>query len=574
MLFRLVRPVLRPGSRNRYFNRRIPADVSRRAVGLKFSLRVGDELRVVTITPSTRTVRLSLGTGDPAEVKARLASVDAQLEKIWQGLRNAETVTLTQRQAVALSARLYHGWANGEGRERTTAVEFLPAELIKQDLKDKGLTDSEIAAMRVTGKWRAASPHLDAVEWKSAAKFADRISDKLPELERTFGAITDRLLLQEGIASVDLESRRLILIEFARAFRDAMQRRRRNAKSDYSPDPKAERFPEWAAPQRLAKTNSPSLSPPAKVSLKALVEMWWVEAKAMGRKPSTYQSYNNTMTKFVACIGHDNASRVTPEDVIRFKDARLKAGVSPKTIKDSDLAGLKTVFEWATVNRKMATNPAEGITLKIGKSKKLRSKGFDDGEALAILRHASHYKAKGENAKLAHAKRWLPWLCAFTGARVGEMLQLRKEDLRRDGEHWVIRVTPDAGTVKTNEARDIVLHPQLLALGFPEFVEKAGTGHIFVTPRTGDGDVLDAIKSARNKLGDFVREVVSDRNVNPNHGWRHRFKTVGREAGIDSGILDAIQGHKPRNVADSYGDVTIRTMAAAIGKLPWYEIKM
>jgi hypothetical protein len=35
----------------------------------------------------------------------------------------------------------------------------------------------------------------------------------------------------------------------------------------------------------------------------------------------------------------------------------------------------------------------------------------------------------GEAPKLAAAKRWVPWLCAFTGARVGEMLQLRKAEI-------------------------------------------------------------------------------------------------------------------------------------------------
>jgi len=40
------------------------------------------------------------------------------------------------------------------------------------------------------------------------------------------------------------------------------------------------------------------------------------------------------------------------------------------------------------------------------------------------------------------------------------------------------------------------------------------------------------------------------------------------EAGIAPRILDAIQGQAARSVADTYGDVTVNTMAAAIGKLP------
>jgi hypothetical protein len=70
----------------------------------------------------------------------------------------------------------------------------------------------------------------------------------------------------------------------------------------------------------------------------------------------------------------------------------------------------------------------------------------------------------------------------------------------------------------------------------------------------------------------FVCAVVPDKNVAPNHEWRHRFKTTGIEAGIEHRILDAIQGHRPRNVAEGYGEVTIRTQAAAIAKLPRYKV--
>jgi len=50
--------------------------------------------------------------------------------------------------------------------------------------------------------------------------------------------------------------------------------------------------------------------------------------------------------------------------VLRFKDHRLATinprngkPISARTVNDSDLSGLKTVFEWAVRNRKMAANP-------------------------------------------------------------------------------------------------------------------------------------------------------------------------------------------------------------------------
>jgi hypothetical protein len=128
-------------------------------------------------------------------------------------------------------------------------------------------------------------------------------------------------------------------------------------------------------------------------------------------------------------------------------------------------------------------------------------------------------------------------------------------------------VTPEAGTVKTNEARIIVLHPHIIEQGFADFVASAPIGHLFL--KIGkEGEVLGPLQGIKNRLAEFARAIVTDPNVAPNHGWRHRFKTVGMEAGIAPRILDAIQGQAARSVADTYGDVTVNTMAREIGKLP------
>jgi len=105
--------------------------------------------------------------------------------------------------------------------------------------------------------------------------------------------------------------------------------------------------------------------------------------------------------------------------------------VSPKTVEDSDLAGLKAVFGWAVSNRLLPSNPAEAIAIKLGKPKRLRSKGFTDAEAQAILKAASELQRGKETLKTFAAKRRVPWLCAYTGSRVGEMAQLRKQAFDR-----------------------------------------------------------------------------------------------------------------------------------------------
>jgi integrase len=87
------------------------------------------------------------------------------------------------------------------------------------------------------------------------------------------------------------------------------------------------------------------------------------------------------------------------------------------------------VFEWAVSNRKLASNPAKGITLKLGRRVKLRGDSLTEDETKAILSAALHMQRGKEAEKTFEAKRWVPWVAAYTGARVGELAQLRKQDV-------------------------------------------------------------------------------------------------------------------------------------------------
>ena len=72
---------------------------------------------------------------------------------------------------------------------------------------------------------------------------------------------------------------------------------------------------------------------------------------------------------------------------------------------------------------------------------------------------------------MAAAIRWVPWVCAYTGARGGEITQLRAEDVKRHRQgFWTITITPEAGTVKTGQARTVPVHEHLVARGSIEFV--------------------------------------------------------------------------------------------------------
>lgn len=544
MLYRLVRPVKRQGSSRHQFVKRIPVDLKDRLVGMTLDIPLTDDETVsVRIGERTSAIRLSLRTVDPSEVLSRQARVAAYIEDVFRSLRSNRPVDLTHRQTVALSGEIYQAWAADLETGRRLSIEHDGTDWVRTSAKPEELEAGYEAALREVEAWIAG----DA------------------DLEPKLGAIIDARLRARGIMSVSGESRAVLLSEFAKALRDGLQVRRRKAGGDYSPDPKSERFPEWQPPQRAT----------SKVPLRSLLDDWWREGEQGGLSESTHISYRKAVEALIAFLGHDDAAKVAQEDVLRFKDHLLGSKgrngkpLSIKTVKDSYLSGLRSVFNWGVANMRVADNPASGIKVKAAKRKRVRESWFRSEEIRAILAAAANVqRAPKEPAQRYALKRWVPWLCAYTGARVGEIVQLRKQDVRQEGQHWVITITPDAGRVKNKEAREVPLHPHLVELGFPEFVKSAPERHLFMW----SGEDRGAWRSAKNHLTAFVREVAPDRDVQPNHGWRHTFKTIGSEAGIQDKVLDAICGHDPRTVGESYGGVTLTAKVRAMEQFPQFEM--
>lgn len=508
-------------------------------MGRTLNIPVGEEHVNITVTPKMVAVRFSLKTKDKREAKHREAQAAAYLEVVWQALRRPEGVVLAPRLATALAGELYKSWS-----DERKQVEGYYGMVYQPD-----------------GSWKRewVEPEEDEAYFESDPINVP-VDATLVQMEEAYGPIIDRLLLAQGISRLHETCRPMVLEAFHKARQDAFAARSKQASGDYSPDPKAARFPTWEA----GPDNSKSAH-----TITGLEADWWAEAQASGIKLGTHLLYKRAAEVLAEFLGHDDAARVTPSDILRFKDHRLTA-VNAKTAK-INLTGLKTVFAWAVANRKLTSNPAAGVNIRLGKAIKLRSKGFTDEEARAILQKCTTYEARA--ARTRHPIRWVPWLCAYTGARVGEMIQLRQQDLRRDGEHWLIRITPEAGTVKNNEAREVVLHPHLVEMGFPQFVAECTAEYLFLAPAKDTGDVRAPALNVKNRLAQVARSVVSDPNVKPNHGWRHRFKTIGRQAGIDEAILGAIQGQAPASVAEAYGEFTVATIAAAIYKIPRIELE-
>ncbi|OBQ75595.1 integrase [Mesorhizobium loti] len=312
------------------------------------------------------------------------------------------------------------------------------------------------------------------------------------------------------------------------------------------------------------------------VPLKGLLADYIKSRKAVGKGREAERRWTPVFANLAQFIGHNDARRLTKQNLLEWRDARLTT-LSAKTVADVDLASVRTVLSWAVNNDRLESNVAERVRQDAPKKHLSREKGFTLPEATAILRKARDYvPAKTDNARTTEAsqttaaKRWSPLLCAFTGARIAEITQLRKQDFRKEGETYVMRITPEAGTVKAGGYRDVPLHLQLVEMGFADFVDAAQEGPLFHTNRK---DGISAARTVAGRVSQWLQSLeVIPEGVSPNHGWRHRFKTVGRELGISGRTLDAIQGHAVRTAGDHYGDVTIAAKKAALDKFPHYDL--
>lgn len=167
---------------------------------------------------------------------------------------------------------------------------------------------------------------------------------------------------------------------------------------------------------------------------------------------------------------------------------------------------------------------------------------------------------------------WIPLLLAYTGARREEVAQLLVSDVARcpDTGVWYAALRPDdAKSVKgASSRRRVPLHTDLVDLGFVRYVDSLPKDGL-VFPRL--------VEHSSNGLGHSVglawgrylrRELGMDAEAAPFHGFRHTFKTLCREAGIETAVHDCITGHSTAGVGASYGAMPLIRLAEDLKKYP------
>ena len=310
-------------------------------------------------------------------------------------------------------------------------------------------------------------------------------------------AKTAQFLASKGVV-LNSEAQALFLDCVLAEFIAAILRLERLAGGDYEPDDRPSGFPKFdGRPVRQGATVTPW----------ALFAAWVNAATTFGlHGEPVARGVSRSRKRFAS------ASDITEDDAREWARKLVTPQRGPRTVNDVWITAARTVFSWAVGERIMAANPFESVRVtRATKGSDREIQAFSPEEAATILRASS---ATGEpRTTLEGAIRWVPWLCAYSGARAGEITQLRGADIQQRGEIHAMLITPAAGTVKTGKARAVPIHEHLIEQGFLEFVKSRGDGPLFYDPveENGPSDPLNPRRPpavvVRQKVAAWVRNL-------------------------------------------------------------------
>jgi integrase len=238
--------------------------------------------------------------------------------------------------------------------------------------------------------------------------------------------------------------------------------------------------------------------------------------------------------EFCKIIGAD-----TPIDKITRDDARhVQESVAQRrvvTTANAYIAAFTAVMQFAVNEGLLAASP--------GNKLKLRSEGITASELRLPFTNDELQKMFSSALPEADAhpsKRWLPVLGLLTGARLGELAQLRRDNiLNQDG----VTLISIQGQIKTAASKRMVpVHPELKRLGFLDFInEVTPDARLFPELRmSSDGYLSEEFSRI---FGKHLRSLGIDTPRRRSfHCLRHNYRRALLEAGVSLEITNALCG--------------------------------
>ncbi len=519
-----------------YLRVHVPRDVSEAAKGTAVVVPVGDGYRTVRAGAA---VKVSLETTDRAEARRRFAVALAALERHWDALRRGP-VTLSHKQCVALA-----------GEVRAVWVEVLDEEPGPPELWQR-VQEADRLARKPQPSPFASLMIGNQSEPRNRA-----------QLEGRFGGMVDAILRRHGLV-VDTRSRERLVEQVSTAMDDAVRVNLQKAKGDYSDDGMSTTYPRFLPPVSTPQAREHTGGAKTGTTFSDAIDDE-TRRRAAGRdaKPlpeRTTRKFRMAVAEFAAFRQSKQIGTVSAREAEDWKLSMQDGGKLSNNTIAQRIQNVATVIDWArrqSLGELFPTgNPLALVERPQGAPRGSSERTLRMDEARLILR---------ESRKTTRPElRWLPWMMAYSGARVEELAQLTPQDFFYFEDDWFYRVTTRGQKTVKNAygIRRVPVHPILIQEGLIDYVEQQRArlkDRLF--PERSQGNLRDWV---RRGIG-LTREELA-----PNHGWRHLFED--KALSMNTAVKHYITGRTTGHSSEGYGksDAMLPTLAAQMRLFPSY----
>jgi integrase len=315
-------------------------------------------------------------------------------------------------------------------------------------------------------------------------------------------------------------------------------------------------------------------------TLRELISEYRAEREAVRGKESTDRKYGLLFRVLEEVLGPDTTvpsigraqcvevlnflRRLPPNATKRFPrlsltqavakaEAEGLKGLSSNTVA-SYMQNLAAVLRWGEDNGWGASAKTRGLVTS--RKPEVRRRGFEPDELKGLFDGLRHFR------ETEPTKYWVPALALFTGARAGEICQLRTEDVTSIKGIWCLNLSEfDADGERVEDKRlktptserYVPLHPDLIEAGLLAFVgAQDPRGRLF--PDLTPGPKESYSHGFSKWFGRWKKTVGFDQRSLVFHSFRHGFRDACRHADIAEETALALGGWAGINQATRYGD--------------------
>jgi integrase len=225
------------------------------------------------------------------------------------------------------------------------------------------------------------------------------------------------------------------------------------------------------------------------------------------------------------------------------------------------LISIKAFLTFCLEQEWVQFNAATGLRVaRDDRPKAARRRPFSRAELTQLVARAElEYGTEGDMT-------WLIKLAAYTGARLEELAQLSRANIRELDGVWVVEFDDlDGRHLKNFSSVKVVPLHRAIREPFTAFVSKNSGQRVFSSFKPDkDGRFANKISS------DFAR--LMDRAGLPDprlvfHSLRHTLKREMSNARVDPDMRREIIGHAPRSAHDSYAGASLPALEQELNKV-------